>query len=162
MSSSGIHQRPSLWSYISFSSNGNSHARRRSVSLPAHRQSVSSHDQHEKRLRDEMSNGSVSYYSSHPPPMRRAQKVLYLRIAALAAVVFVVIFFLYPSEKKATVEEFIHGKPDCTHREIQGIRHWLSSAPRTCSAYTSQSAGRSDSAGPQSRPDQVLEIKRSQ
>lgn len=57
-----------------------------------------------------MSNGSASYYTSHPPPMRRGQRLLYLRIAGIAVVLLIVLFVLYPSDRKATVEEFIHGR----------------------------------------------------
>ena len=104
MSTAVDRRRPSLWSYISFSSS----PRRRSVSLPT-RSTVN--DPFEKANRHQRTNGHANgsagvVHNIKGALMTQSQRSRYLKTGGIIAFLIVLLFFLAPGER-ASVREFV-------------------------------------------------------
>ena len=97
-------RRPSLWSYVSFSSS----PRRRSVSLPTR---SSANDPFEKANRHHRSNvngnGSASVVERIKDAwMTQSQRARYLKTGGIVGFIVLLLFFLAPGER-TNVREFV-------------------------------------------------------
>lgn len=99
-------RRPSLWSYISFTSS----PRRRSVSLPTRN---NANDPFEKANRHRRTNGSANGSAGVVDNfkgawMTQSQRSRYLKTGGILAFVVLLLFFLAPSER-SSVRDFVTG-----------------------------------------------------
>ena len=90
-------RRPSLWSYISFSSS----PRRRSISLPKHSNQNDPFEKADRHTLNGSANGSASTLENIKDAwMTQSQRSRYLKTGGLIAFVLVVLFLLSPGERQ--------------------------------------------------------------